>query len=227
MANEVVFARQFLSQLDALPTKLSPDHVEDPRSYPARAAYILPRPPKAMSKPHGRAAAPGSDRSVAVSLRSLRNPPLDIKLAPQPVSTTSVQDVKAAAAEQAGLPADKMKLLFKKKPVADSKTLAELLEGAGGADETIVEFTVMVLGGAVPSRPAGGGAEAGDVQMKEAAAAAAAASTSTAQGVSGVDVLKTDDFWTDLNGFLLQRVRDEKVADEVSGLFRKAWDNKA
>ncbi|KAI6360112.1 hypothetical protein MCOR25_006820, partial [Pyricularia grisea] len=169
-------------------------------------------------------------RSVAVSLRSLRNPPLDIKLAPQPVSTTSVQDVKAAAAEQAGLPADKMKLLFKKKPVADSKTLAELLEGAGGsADETVVEFTVMVLGGAVPSRPAAaGGAESGgDVQMKDAApAAAAAASTSTAQGVSGVDVLKTDDFWTDLNGFLLQRVRDEKVADEVSALFRKAWDNK-
>ncbi|KAI6296640.1 hypothetical protein MCOR34_009453 [Pyricularia oryzae] len=224
MANEVVFARQFLSQLDALPTKLSPDHVEDPRSYPARAAYILPRPPKAMSKPQGRAATPGSDRSVAVSLRSLRNPPLDIKLAPQPISTTSVQDVKAAAAEEAGLPADKMKLLFKKKPVADSKTLAELLEGAG-ADETVVEFTVMVLGGAVPSRPAGG-AEGGDVQMKEAAAAAPA-STSTAQGVSGVDVLKTDDFWTDLNGFLLQRVRDEKVADEVSGLFRKAWDSKA
>ncbi|TLS23072.1 uncharacterized protein PpBr36_06289 [Pyricularia pennisetigena] len=226
MANEVVFARQFLSQLDALPTKLSPDHVEDPRSYPARAAYILPRPPKAMSKPQGRAAAPGSDRSVAVSLRSLRNPPLDIKLAPQPVSTTSVQDVKAAAAEQAGLPADKMKLLFKKKPVADSKTLAELLEGSGDGDTAVVEFTVMVLGGAVPSRPAAG-AEAGDVQMKDVAAAAAPASTSTAQGVSGVDVLKTDDFWTDLNGFLLQRVRDEKVADEVSGLFRKAWENKS
>lgn len=33
---EVIFARQFLSNLDARPVKLSPDHVEDPKNFPAR-----------------------------------------------------------------------------------------------------------------------------------------------------------------------------------------------
>lgn len=35
---EVAFAKQFLAALDARPVKLSADHVEDPRSYPARSA---------------------------------------------------------------------------------------------------------------------------------------------------------------------------------------------
>jgi len=33
---EVSFARSFLSTLDARPIKISADHVEDPRTYPAR-----------------------------------------------------------------------------------------------------------------------------------------------------------------------------------------------
>lgn len=35
---EVTFAKQFLAALDSRPLKLSADHVEDPRSYPARSA---------------------------------------------------------------------------------------------------------------------------------------------------------------------------------------------
>lgn len=35
---EVTFAKQFLAALDARPVKLSPDHVEDPKGYPARSA---------------------------------------------------------------------------------------------------------------------------------------------------------------------------------------------
>lgn len=33
---EVAFAKSFLAALDSRPQKLSPDHVEDPKSYPAR-----------------------------------------------------------------------------------------------------------------------------------------------------------------------------------------------
>lgn len=38
---EVSFAKQFLAALDARPVKLSPDHVEDPKGYPARNAVRL------------------------------------------------------------------------------------------------------------------------------------------------------------------------------------------
>lgn len=35
---EVSFAKSFLTMLDSRPIKLSGEHVEDPRSYPARSA---------------------------------------------------------------------------------------------------------------------------------------------------------------------------------------------
>lgn len=38
---EVIFARSFLSALDSRPQKLSADHVEDPKSYPARPPVRL------------------------------------------------------------------------------------------------------------------------------------------------------------------------------------------
>lgn len=35
---ELAFAKQFLSALDARPMRISPDHVVDPREYPAQPA---------------------------------------------------------------------------------------------------------------------------------------------------------------------------------------------
>lgn len=170
--------------------------------------YIMPRMPKPMSK-RARTSNPGQERSVTVTLRSLRNPPLDIKLTSQPLGT-SVLDVRTAAAAQAGLSPDKVKLLHKKKPVADSKVLRDLVAGDG---ETLVEFSVMVLGG--------GGAAAA------AANQASSPSAPTAQGVSGAEAVKSEEFWVDLKGFLLQRVRDEKYADELFNTFWKGWEEKS
>ena len=46
MATELAFAKSFLSQLDGRPVKISADHMEDPRSYPAsppvRPVYSQP-----------------------------------------------------------------------------------------------------------------------------------------------------------------------------------------
>ncbi len=94
-----------------------------------------------------------------MTLKSLRNPPLDLRLASQP-PTTSVLDVKHAVSRQTGLPLDKLRLLVRKKPVADSKFLRELL---AGPDERSVEFSVMVLGGAatLAAAAAAGGGGAG------------------------------------------------------------------
>ncbi|PTB56848.1 hypothetical protein M431DRAFT_41100, partial [Trichoderma harzianum CBS 226.95] len=130
---EVAFAKTFLTSLDSRPIKLSPDHIEDPKTFPPRPPYILPRMPTAMSKPSSRL-PPGSERSIDITLKSLRNPPLDITLPATPLST-SILDVKAAVSAQTRIPVEKMKLLLNKRPVADTKVLKELL--AKESDRTI------------------------------------------------------------------------------------------
>lgn len=153
--------------------------------------------------------APGQERSITVRIKSLRNPPLDIRLSSQPLNT-SILDVKTSVSSETTIPVDKIKVLHKKKPVADSKVLKDLL----GEDETSVEFSVMVLGGAaVAASPA--------PKAEDAAADAA----STAQGTSGEAVLQTDAFWTDLRGFLSQRIRDEKITEELFGRFLSSWES--
>ncbi|KAK8130060.1 hypothetical protein PG999_002440 [Apiospora kogelbergensis] len=187
---EVTFAKQFLAALDSRPLKLSADHVEDPRSYPARSAYTLPRPSKPMSKPKNRGVGdggpPGSERSFTVVIKSLRNPPLDLKLTSQ-TPNTSMLDLKAAVAAElaGGVAPEKIKLLYKKKPVVDSKVLKELAEEGG---PTTLEFSVM--------------------------------------GTSGSETLQSPEFWDDLKGFLLQRIRDEKEATKVFDTFQTAWKAK-
>lgn len=101
-----------------------------------------------------------------------------------------------------------MRLLVRKKPVADSKILKELV----GDGDKEVEFSVMVLGGAA-ALPAA----AGKTDEKEK-------HKHVAQGLSGRDVLQTEEFWTDLGGFLQQRIRDETAAEELVGVFRGAWN---
>jgi hypothetical protein len=165
--------------------------------------------PKAMSK--AVKLAPGQERSVTVHIKSLRNPTLDIRLSSQPLNT-SILDLKSSVSSETSIPTDKIKVLYKKKPVSDSKVLKDLL----GGDETSVEFSVMVLGGAAAAVAAVGA----KAEEKEPAAAAA-----VAQGVSGEAVLGTDAFWTDLRGFLSQRIRDEKITEELFAKFLSSWES--
>ncbi|KAJ8121030.1 hypothetical protein ONZ43_g2417 [Nemania bipapillata] len=200
---EVTFAKSFLAALDGRAIKLSPDHVEDAKTYQARSAYILPKMPKAMSKRKGASVAPGQERSLVVTVKSLRNPPLDLRLSSQTLNT-SIHDVKTSVAKETGIAENKIKILHKKKPIPDSKVLKDLVSD----DDTTVEFSVMVMGGAaaIATKP--------DVKAE------------VAQGLSGTDVLETQDFWDDLNGFLLQRIRDEHLAGDLMNTFRQAWKAK-
>ncbi|KAL6832426.1 cell-cycle control medial ring component domain-containing protein [Trichoderma camerunense] len=211
---EVAFAKTFLTSLDSRPIKLSPDHIEDPKTFPPRPPYILPRMPTPMSKPSSRL-PPGSERSIDITLKSLRNPPLDITLPATPLST-SILDVKAAVNAQTRIPVEKMKLLLNKRPVADTKVLKELL--AKESDRTI-DFSVMVIGGAaaIPppadEKPAGEAMETTDEPVATAQADAAAVEAE----------LESDAFWADLSGFLQQRLKAQDKAEELSSLFRSSW----
>ncbi|KAK7430579.1 hypothetical protein QQZ08_002871 [Neonectria magnoliae] len=197
---EVAFAKTFLSSLDSRPVKLSADHVEDPKTFPARPPYILPRMSKPMSKPLN--LAPGQERSIKVTLKSLRNPPLDVKLTSLPLDT-SVLDIKSKVLAQTRIPVAKMKLLLNKKPVSDSKILKELL----GDTETAIEFSIMVIGGAAAIPP------------EEPEAAPEAKPT-------GQAAVETEEFWADLKGFLMQRLKDETEAEELSTLFKSSWQSR-
>ncbi|CAG9979469.1 unnamed protein product [Clonostachys byssicola] len=199
---EVSFASTFLTTLDARPIKLPADYVEDARKYPGRQPYILPRMPKPMSKPTN--LAPGQERSVKVTLKSARNPPLDIKLTSQPLDT-SILDLKAQVHAQTRAPVEKLKILHNKKPVPDSKVLKELL---GDAD-TSVEFTLMVMGGAAAIPP-----------LEEEGSGRPLVVAPT-----GADALETSLFWSDLKGFLSQRLKDDAEAEKLSTLFKSSWES--
>lgn len=68
-----------------------------------------------------------------------------------------------------------------------------------------VEFTVMVIGGLSQQ-----GANPGIISQRP----------------SGEEVLRSEEFWGDLKGFLLQRVRDEEKAVEALNVFRDGWSKR-
>ena len=48
-------------------------------------------------------------------------------------------------------------------------------------------------------------------------------SQSQTQGESVHSILQTEEFWSDVKGFLAQRLRDEKEGERLAGMFREAW----
>lgn len=139
-----------------------------------------------------------------------------ITLSSQPVITTSIFDIKQQYSTQTSIPTSAIKLLYAKKPVGDSKTVEEVI---GSEIKDTVEFTVMVMGGALASvsaatpveRTATPPVSAPDEVMPDAP---------VAQGPSGAEILQTDEFWSDLKGFLLQRVRDEEESERLIKVWR-------
>ena len=81
--------------------------------------------------------------------------------------------------------------------------------------EEKVEFGVMVIGGAGVLRKRKSEEEILPVDLEGGGKRA-----------SGAEVLKGEEFWNDLKGFLTQRLRDEAEGEKAFGIFRKAWEGK-
>lgn len=122
---------------------------------------------------------------------------------------------------RAGGSTEGIKILYARKPAGDSKTVGEVV-GEEGKGKGEVEMQVMVVGGSQlkGGEEGEGEKDKGDVEMGGTRAAV------VAQGVSGEEVLGSDAFWDDLRGWLMQRVRDEGVAGEVWGAFKRGWDER-
>ena len=82
-----------------------------------------------------------------------------------------------------------------------------MLKDLVGEEETKVEFSVMVLGGAAAVKRA-------DEEVIPPVATA----------VSGSEVLGSDAFWGELRGFLVQKSRNEGQAERAFAVFKKAWE---
>lgn len=172
-------------------------------------------------------AAPGSSKSITIHLKSTRNPTLEFTLPTAPLSTTSVEDLKDAVRERVAdaqdnkVAVEKIKILYKRKPVS-GKTVSEVLADepemlAGGKE---VEFGVMIMGGAKVVEP-GAVAEKGEEEGQGQGQTTA----KPVVGPSGEDVLETEAFWDDLQGFLMQRVKDVEEAKKLRALFKDAWSS--
>ncbi|KAL5612132.1 hypothetical protein BROUX41_000323 [Berkeleyomyces rouxiae] len=204
MATQISFAQSFLDRLAGLPPTLTADHVEDPRRFPSRPAYTLPAMPTPMSR--RTVLAPGAERSISVTLTSARNPPLALTLSAQ-APTVAVADLRRIVAERTGAAAPKVKLLFQKKPVGDSKTLRDL---AGDTADS-VELGVMIIGGAAA------------LPKQEPVAAAAQASGPKGQDAQVAELLRGDAFWTELQGFLVSKLGNKKAAAELLDTFKTSY----
>lgn len=171
-------------------------------------------------------ANPGSSKSIIITLKSARNPVLEITLRNAPLATTSVSDLKDAVRERivetstdSKVSLEKIKILYKRKPVSGTgKTVADVVSDAG-EEELLsggkgVEFGIMIMGGARVVEAQG---EKGETENSGESTAKAAV------GPSGEALLGTEQFWGDLQGYLEQRLKDEDVAKKWTGLFKDTW----
>lgn len=184
----------------------------------------MPKPMKKPASAGGAAAlAPGQAPAVTVSIKSLhRTQPLDVTLASPEyafaLATTSLLDVRTALAAKSHVPADKLRLLYNKKPVSDSKVLKDLVAGSEAAEE--IKLGVMVAGGAETVAAAEAATAAAAAQATAAAAPAEEKAEPTAVAA------ESEVFWTDLHGFLVKRTGSKTQADELFSLFLRSWEER-
>jgi len=143
---------------------------------------------------------PTTSSTITITLKSLRSPPLSLTL-PSQSPSTSIIDLKSAVSKEVKAKSiDGIKILYNKKPCADSKTVRDVL----GEEEVPaeMEFGVMIMGGVAAAEVEGKGAEGGD------------------------EVLESEEFWGDLKGFLSQSLKDEGKAEELAGMWRQSYKGK-
>ena len=169
-----------------------------------------------MSKPFPKS----SDPTLTSSTSTLESSQLSVTLSPlrktsdspAPVTLTasartSVYDLKTQISAQTGYEPDKLKLLWERRPVTDSKTLKDITGKLDGDVDLAVMYTgaptaTPQMTASVPKPTASEPSNSNRMDVDE---------TPVAQGPSGEAILNTTQFWDDLQDFVIQRVRDESV----------------
>lgn len=186
--------------------------------------FVLPRlaHPPHPPRPNRKSSENAPTSSISVTLKPMKPSSPTIPLSQIDPAKNSIYDLKAAYSTSSSIPAAKIKILYKKKPVTDSKTVAEVIGGDAGNE---VEFSVMVMGGAAAgSTPVTSPPAVAPPSEAEKGLVGEESAVPAAQGPSGKEVVASEEFWEDLKGFVMQRTRDEKEGERLVGLFRSAWE---
>ncbi|OSS45306.1 hypothetical protein B5807_10333 [Epicoccum nigrum] len=223
--SELAFCKTFLGAIDSRPIKLSSDYVSDARTYPATGVPILPRLPQGHPQRPAPKTASNATSTITITLKPMKPTTPTLPLSSIDPAKTSVYDLKSSYASSTSIPAAKIKILYKKKPVTDSKLVSEIIGADAGAE---VEFGVMVMGGAtagVASPSAESPAESpAAVAPSESEKGLAGTGAAAAVGPSGKELVATEEFWGDLKNFVFQRIKDEQEGERLVGVFKKAWE---
>lgn len=147
---------------------------------------------------------------------------------------TTIHDLKTQYASKTSIPQDKIKVLYNKKPVTDLKTLKDI------GIESDAELSLMIMGGTggtprgqspavvekdrvpVPEVPKGDPMDVDEKTSAPESEKANAEAEDKKEPEGAAAILKTDEFWADLGGFLSQRLRDDEVAAKLLTVFKSA-----
>lgn len=194
-----------------------------------------------MPKAYSKSAAPPATPSAKPSSSSSAT--LTITLKPLRASATgpnavvvkdqtpdsSIYDVKAACAAQAGYTTEKVKILWERKPVSDSKTVKEVV-GEAAAPGAEVEMGVMFMGQPTQA-PARGSGESSPVPVAEEQGTDRRESVyedaSSAQAGHGEAALESKEFWDELQGFVSQKLHNESLTTKVMQGFRQSYQSRS
>lgn len=182
----------------------------------------LPSPPH-PARPNSKTGSSSAAAALTIVLKPMKKEHPTVSLPSIIASTTSVYDLKAAYASRADVSAAKIKILYKKKPVPDSKTVIEVV---GNDVEGEIEFGIMVLGGGVvasPAPPSPAQSPPASAPKEDDKDSQNQPTGSAAQGPSGKEVVN-EEFWSDLKGFVVQRIRDEGEGERLVRVFKSAWE---
>ena len=210
---ELSFAKSFLSTLDSRPLKLQSDHASDPKTLEITAPYTLPRMTTAFDKSilSGKGGSEAQRQSTLnLTLKSSKNPVMSLSLPCIDVGT-SVLAIKEKVAKELRIEGtDRIRVLYRRKPAGDVKTVKEVIGEEDVGKE--VDFGVMVMGYKEDATK-----QDEDTPMKDV-------EEPVAQRPSMEEVLTGQEFWNDLRGFLVQKLRDEVKAGEVFDKFKESWE---
>lgn len=183
-------------------------------------------------------AIPGLSKAITINLKSARNPALEFSIPNATLDSTTVSELKLAVqsrietkdenGQSTKVPLDKIKVLYKRKPV-QSRTIAEAL-GNDASPGGQVEFGVMVLGGAsVVATPPEDTSKHSNATAKETGRDVKQhdiQDTSSTSKAPVNDILSNVTFWNDMEAFLREKIHDDNEASKLRSIFEHAWSSR-
>ncbi|ERF76520.1 hypothetical protein EPUS_08912 [Endocarpon pusillum Z07020] len=204
--SELNFAKTFLQTLDAKSTKYPPNHVFDAKTFPTRIPFTLPKLPQPPHPPYPKSTPsapppPGATRTtstISLTLKSSRNPALALTLPDIDPFTTTISQLRET------VQSDPARCLCGA-PDPPPKTDTTPANEAGQTTDKAAD---------VPS------------EGMEGIETVTSPPPPPPPPPPGKEILETEQFWKDLQGYLEQRIKDEAEAASLVQKWKGDWQRR-